>query len=70
MSSIETPGMEEGGNGRESKDKLRNSWRKMIESEERLKFWKNMVGLELGVREIENLGDDIKQKFRSVNTHC
>ena len=57
--------MEEGGIGRESKDNLRNAWRKLIESEERLRFWKNMVGIELGVREIENLGENIKEKFRS-----
>ena len=56
--------MEEGGLGQESKNRLRNAWRKMIESEERLKFWKNMVGLDIGVREVEHLSGDIKEKFR------
>ena len=49
-----TPGIEEGGNGRDAKDEVRNSWRKLIESEERLNFWKRMVGLGLGVREVFN----------------
>ena len=56
--------MEEEGLGQESKNRLRNAWRKMIESEERLKFWKNMVGLDIGVREVEHLSGDIKEKFR------
>ena len=59
--------MEEGGIWQESKDNLRKAWRKMVESEERLKFWKYMVGLELGVRELEHLGDEIREKFRSEN---
>ena len=65
ISITETPGIEEGGDGQGSKDRLRNAWRKMIESEERLRFWKNMVGLDLGVRETEHLSEDIKEKFRS-----
>ena len=60
-----TPGIEEGGKRRDSKDTVRNVWRKLVESEERLKFWKRMVGLGLGVREVEHLGEDLKQKFRS-----
>ena len=45
--------MEEGGN---RQDHLRNAWRRLVESEERLRFWKKMVGWEVGVREIEHLG--------------
>ena len=45
---------------------LRNAWRKLVESEERLKFWRKMVGWEIGVREIEHLGEDLKGKFRSM----
>ena len=45
---------------------LRNAWRKLVESEERLKFWRKTVGWEIGVREIEHLGDDNKDKFRSM----
>ena len=57
--------MEEGGNWQESKEDLRKAWRKMTESEERLKFWKKMVGLDIGVRELEHIGEGIKEKFRS-----
>ena len=57
--------MEEGGYGRDIKEDVRNTWKKLVESEERLKFWKNMVGLKLCVREVENLGEDLKNKFRS-----
>ena len=55
--------MEEGGN---RQDHLRNAWRKLVESEERLRFWKKMVGWEVGVREIEYLGEDLKEKSRSM----
>ena len=55
--------MEEGGI---RQDLLRNAWRKLVESEERLKFWRKMVGWEIGVREIEHLGEDLKGKFRSM----
>ena len=57
--------MEEGGLGQDNKDEVRNAWKKLIESEERLKFWKKMVGLGLAVREVEHLGEDLKNKFRS-----
>ena len=55
--------MEEGGS---RQNNLRNAWRKLVESEERLRFWKKVVGWEVGVREIEHLGDDLKDKFRSM----
>ena len=36
-----TPGMEEGGKGQDAvKNSLRNEWKKLVECEERLKFWK------------------------------
>ena len=58
--------MEEGGAKPDSaKDTLRNEWKKLVESEERLRFWKQMVRWDLCVRELEHLGDDIKNKFRS-----
>ena len=47
------------------RDTLRDLWRKLIESEERLKFFRKMVGWGLSVREIEHLGDDLNSKFRS-----
>ena len=40
-----------------AKDNQRDKWRKLIESEEHLNFFKIMVGLDLSVREIEHLGD-------------
>ena len=62
--------MEEGGNEQgdvltTAKNNLRNDWKKLIESEERLLFFKKMVGWDLQVREIEHLGDDLNNKFRS-----
>ena len=63
--------MEEGGSEQGStltanaKNDLRNEWRKLIESEERLAFFKKMVGLRLSVREIEHFGEDLNNKFRS-----
>ena len=68
-----TPGIEEGGPRRDSepmetkdaKDVLRGSWRKLVDSEERLRFFKYMVGRELEVRDIEHFGDDLNEKFKS-----
>ena len=68
-----TPGMEEGGQGQDAddtdvkaaKDSLRDSWKKLVESEERLSFFKRMVGRGLEVRDIEHLGEDINSKFKS-----
>jgi len=41
-------------------DAVRDAWRKQIESEERLEFWRN-----LSVRELQHLGKDIRNKFRN-----
>ena len=64
--------MEEGGQGQDSgiahaRDSLRNVRRKQVESEERLKFLRKLVGREISVREIEHLGDELNNKFRSEN---
>ena len=48
-----------------AKNELRDEWRKLIESEERLRFFKKMVGWELEVREIEHLGEDLNHKLKS-----
>ena len=37
----------------------------VVECEERGKFWEKMVGWNLGVRELEHFGEEIKEKFRS-----
>ena len=65
-----TPGIEEGGLGRDNlianaKNDLRNDWRKLVESEERLGFFRRMVKLNLQVREIQHLGDNSNNKLRS-----
>ena len=65
-----TPGREEGGMRQseeviKAKNDFRDGWRKLVESEERLKFFKRMVGWNLEVREIEHLGEDLNNKFRS-----
>ena len=70
MVMVNTPGIEEGGTGQsnavaEAKNNLRNGWRKLIESEERLSFFRKMVRWELQVREIEHLGESLNNKFRS-----
>ena len=62
--------MEEGGVGQGedasiAKDILRDTWRKMVESEERLRLFKKMVGLGLQVRELEHVGEELHSKFRS-----
>ena len=54
--------MQEGGR---RQDRVRDSWRRQIESEERIKFFKQMVGLDLSLREIQHIGDDLNEKFRS-----
>ena len=51
--------------GGKRQDRVRDAWRKLVECEERGKFWDKMVGLDLGVRELEHFGEDIKEKFRS-----
>ena len=61
-----TPGIEEGGKGQDAvKNSLRNKWKKLVECEERLRFWKRMVGKGMSVRELAHIGEDIKNKFRS-----
>ena len=65
-----TPGREEGGERQSgkvnaAKNELRDEWRKLIESEERLRFFKKMVGWELEVREIEHLEEDLNHKLKS-----
>ena len=54
-----TPSIEAGGKRQETNRILRNAWKKQIESEERLRFWKRMVGINIGVREVENISDEI-----------
>ena len=63
-----TPGTEEGGQREDldadrAKDDLRNALKRVIESEERLKFFRKMVGWELGVREIEHFGEDLNKSL-------
>ena len=62
--------MEEGGLGQGTvimklKDDLRDYWRKLVDSEERLNFFKKMVSWDLLVREIEHFGDDLNNELRS-----
>ena len=56
-----TPDQSESGGSRQ--DVVRDIWRKLVECEERLTFWKKMVGMRIGVREIEHLGEDIREKY-------
>ena len=65
MDLNDTPSIEAGGKRQETNKILRNAWKKQVESEERLRFWKRMVGLNIGVREVENISEDIKERYRS-----
>ena len=67
-----TPGIEEGGQRKDTdddvktaKDNLRDIWRKLVMSEERLNFFRKMVGWDLEVRDIEHLREDLHNKFKS-----
>ena len=51
--------------GGERQDVVRNIWKKLIECEERVKFWKRMIEWGVGIRELEHMGDGLKEKFRS-----
>ena len=63
MSYAVTPLIEkEGGKFRYS---LRNSWKKLVECQERVKFWQKMLEGGLGVRELECFGEDLRAKYRS-----
>ena len=69
-----TPDIEEGGLGQgdtstEAKNCLRDKWRKLVESEERLAFFKKMIRWGLQVREIEHLGENLNNKFRIYSFH-
>ena len=58
-----TPDSSESGGKRQ--DIVREIWRKLVECEERLAFWRKMVALGIGVRELEYIGEDIRDKYRS-----
>ena len=49
---------------------MRNSGKKLIECEERLTFWKNMVKLGIGVREVEHMCEEINMygTFKSLSS--
>ena len=51
--------------GGKRQDVVRDIWKKMIECEERITFWKRMIEWGVGVRELEHMGEGIKEKFRS-----
>ena len=65
--------MEERGQGqgaedtnvKSAKDVLRDLWRKLNNSEERLCFFCRMFGRALEMRDIEHLGEEINDKFKS-----
>ena len=58
-----TPDNSESGGKRQ--DIVRDIWRKLVECEERLAFWRKMVALGIGVRELEHMGEEIRDKYRS-----
>ena len=60
---VSTPDNSENGGDRQNI--VRDLCRKLVECEERLTFWRKMVKLGIGGREVEHLGDDIREKYRS-----
>ena len=56
---------DKGENGGNRQDPVRDTWKKLIECEERLTFLKRMIQVGIGVRELEHLGDEIRERYRS-----
>ena len=63
MSLVVTPQLEAVGGSRQ--DSVRDTWRKLVECQERIKFWRKMIGWGVGVKELEYLGEDLRAKYRS-----
>ena len=53
-------------NGGERQDRVKELLKKQVESEARIEFWGEIVRLKVGTRELENLGESLHQKFRSI----
>ena len=64
-SGIKEKGQRQGNGNANAKDDLRNTWKKLVESEERLGFFRRMVKLNLQVKEIQHLGEALNNKLRS-----
>ena len=52
-------------NGGRRQDIVRDAWKKLVECEERLTFWRRMNDRGVGVREVEHMGEDVREKYRS-----
>ena len=46
-------------------DKIRDLWKKLVESEARIEFWGELVRLGVGSKELELIGENIHERFRS-----
>ena len=53
---------QEGGIGQ---DRVKERWHKLVESEARVSFWGELVRLKVGNRELENIGENLHEHFRS-----
>ena len=53
-------------NGGKRQDRVKELLKKQVESEARIEFWGEIVRLKVGTRELENMGESLQEKFRSV----
>ena len=61
MDSFATPVIK----GAMRQDKIRDLWRKLVESEARIEIWGKLVRLVVVSKELELFGDNIRERFRS-----
>ena len=47
-------------------DRVKEKWKKLVESEARVKYWGDLVRMGAGTKELELIGESLHQKFRSI----
>ena len=50
----------------ERQDRVKEKWKKLVESEARVKYWGELVRMGAGTKELELIGESLHQKFRSI----
>ena len=54
-------------NGGKRQERVKELLLKQVESEARVEFWSEVVRLKVGTRELENIGESLHEKFRSLS---